>query len=343
MISPSTGERPQPLTPEMQALEMMHRTAHHGETYSHWFILNPVAGRGKAKKQLKWLQDALTAKLANAAIQLTEKKGDAIAFTPHAMAQVGVVVACGGDGTVSEVAQHLVGTTKVLGVLPLGSGNDFFKNLSRKKNLVDAFHALLDAELHTHDDSDSNAFITRVDVGKVVFTSNGVSMTRHFLNSAGLGFTGQIAAFAAQSRFAGDLIYFDALLRVFKTYRASPLTLTLDGETHHETTFALTLGNGKVEGGKFKIAPTAHISDGKLDVSLLKDFPRHQLPKWVLKFLRGSHTTHPNVIYRQAKTLRVDLSQETTLHLDGEVFENVSGTLTVSCLPKALRVVKLPV
>ncbi len=318
-----------PITPEMMALEALDARAQK-KAHSCWFIFNPAANKGKAKSHLKWLETALLNEREEGMIQVTTQSGDAMLFAQSASMKSEMIVACGGDGTVNEVAQSLVGTETRLAVLPMGSGNDFFKNLSPKKKMNEAFRLVKQGRERT------------IDVGKVTFQYHNQSYTRYFLNSLGLGFTGAIAKEARVSKRNGDLVYLDALSKVGKTYSATPITLSLN--TEHgtkqisDTIFALTIGNGKVEGGKFKIAPDATLNDGFLNLSALTAFPKWHLPLWVSRYLRGSHIHHKKVYYHKISSATMTLSTQLHLHLDGEVFENVSGEIRVECVPNALTV-----
>ncbi len=314
----------------MMALEALDARAQK-KAHGYWFIFNPAANKGKAKMHLKWLEKALLEKHEEGVIQLTNQSGDAILFSQSAKAKSETIVACGGDGTVNEVAQSLVGTETRLAVLPMGSGNDFFKNLSPKKKLIEAFRLATQGRART------------IDVGKVTFQYHNQPYTRYFLNSLGLGFTGAIAKEARTSTRKGDFIYLDALSKVGKTYSATPVTLSLNTEHGTEqisdAIFALTIGNGKVEGGKFKIAPDATLNDGFLNLSALTAFPKWHLPLWVSRYLRGSHIQHKKVHYHKISSATISLSKQLHLHLDGEVFENVSGEIRVECVPNALTVI----
>lgn len=319
-----------PITPEMIALEAIEAHAQK-KTRQYWFIFNPAANKGKAKTHLKWLENMLLAEHKEGIIQLTNQSGDAVLFSESAKVKSEIIVACGGDGTVNEVAQSLVGTETQLAVLPMGSGNDFFKNISRKKKLNDAFRLAVQGKAR------------KIDVGKVTFHSNNQSYSRYFFNSLGLGFTGAIAKEARTSKRKGDLIYLDALSKVGRTYSATAMRLSL--QTEHgqklisESIFALTIGNGKIEGGKFKIAPDATVNDGLLNLCALTAFPKWKLPIWVSRYLRGSQTRHEQVHYHKIASATISLTKPLDLHLDGEVFENVSGDLFIECVPNALTVI----
>ncbi len=319
-----------PITPEMMARDAFEIQAQK-KAYKYWLIFNPAANKGRAKSQLEQVKAMLLKQQEASTIQLTTKREEATHFSQLAKTKSEVIVACGGDGTVNEVAQSLVGTEISLAILPIGSGNDFFKNLSTKKKLSDAFRLLIRGKAR------------KIDVGKVTFCSNSQTYTRYFFNSLGLGFTGAIAKEASVSKCRGELVYLDALRKVGKTYSATPMQLSLDTpqgtKQVAESIFALTIGNGKVEGGKFKIAPDATLDDGLLDLCALIAFPKWKLPLWVMRYIRGSHVQSKGIHYQKISSATILLTQPLNLHLDGEVFENVSGQLLIECLPNALTVI----
>ncbi|MCS7012301.1 MAG: YegS/Rv2252/BmrU family lipid kinase [Chloroherpetonaceae bacterium] len=303
----------------------------------YWFIFNPAANRGKARRWVKPLQAVLKANQIDTVIQLTTQPNDATAFAEAARRKVEVVVACGGDGTFNEVAQSLIYSETPLGCIPLGSGNDFYSNLSgntapRRLPLDNAVRKVLNQRVQT------------IDTGAVLFQSQRGKYQRAFLNSMGIGFTGEIARVAKSVRYLrGDLIYLYALWWVGRTHRAAPMTIELTTptgqQTCYEQVFSIMIGNGKREGGKFWIAPEAEMNDGWLDICILKEFPIWQLPKWVYAFLRGKHIYTSQVIYTKVKAADIHLLRPESMHLDGEVFEQVSGTVSVQVVPQSLNVI----
>lgn len=314
-----------------------HSAATAQATRRYWFILNPAANRGKAKEKVKPLQQALKAKQVDTTIQLTTQPNEATDFARAVKSSVDIVVACGGDGTFNETAQPLIHSETVLGCIPIGSGNDFYSNLSgnttpRKIALETAIEKVL------------NTATRMIDTGTVHFEQNGSSVKRAFLNSLGIGFTGEIARIAKQvPHVRGDLIYLYALWVVGRTYRAAPMTIELytpsGVQTITESVFALMIGNGKREGGKFWITPEAEMNDGWLDICILKEFPIWKLPRWVFAFMRGSHIHTSQVIYTKISRAIIHLSRPESMHLDGEVYEQVSQSVQVSVVPQSLRVV----
>jgi diacylglycerol kinase (ATP) len=305
----------------------------------YWFILNPAANRGKAKRHVEPLHHALKARQVDTTIQLTTKPLDATEFARAVKCSVDTVVACGGDGTFNETAQPLIHSNTVLGCIPMGSGNDFYSNLScnrapRRVRLESAVEKVLCSATCT------------IDTGQVSFQQHGFHVQRAFLNSLGIGFTGEIARVAKLvPHLRGDLIYLYALWIVARTHRAAPMTFELHTphgiQTVTENVFSVMIGNGRREGGKFWIAPEADMRDGWLDICILKAFPMIELPYWVLTFMRGTHIHTSQVIYTKIKHAVIHLSRPESLHLDGEVYEHVEGCISVSVMPNSLHVVAI--
>lgn len=301
------------------------------QEYKYWFIYNPFANKGKASKKVQWLSDGLKKYGCDTVIQVTTERNEATHFSSLAKNNVEIIVACGGDGTLNEVIQPLVGSKTVLGCLPLGSANDFIKNIS--SNQEPAFHL-------------SKLFKSKsikVDLGKVTYSNGQGASSRYFINSFGLGFSGRVAKEAQQLTWAkGDLSYVVGVFKVASDYEPQKLKCkiyTPEGIIDFEDeVYMLSVGNGKVEAGKFNIAPNAKINDGLLDLCILKKISKSDLPKWIGKYMKGTHIQEQGVIYTQITKLEIDLPKSDVLHLDGEIIDQVHDKLTIEVCPSSLNV-----
>jgi YegS/Rv2252/BmrU family lipid kinase len=307
------------------------QTAHNSDrSYKYWFIFNPAANKGRAEKKLKWLSEGLKKYGCDTVIQMTTLPKEASRFASIAKARVEVIIACGGDGTLNEVIQPLAGSETIVGCLPFGSANDFLKNFT------------LEIDPQRHLSSLFKSLIKKVDLGKVTYNTNNTSQSRYFLNSFGLGFSGRIAKVAGELTWAkGDLSYLMALMKVASDFEAQRLSCRLhtpEGIIEiDEDVYMLSVGNGKTEAGKFKIAPNAKIDDGLLDVCLLKNISRKELPKWIGKYYKGTQIKESEVIYAQVSKLEIDLPKTEVLHLDGEVLDKVQDRLVIEVCPASLN------
>ena len=293
------------------------------------FIFNPAANKGRAVRKAEWLKSLLSGR-KDSILFTTRYPGHAGDIARSEGRECTCMIACGGDGTLHEVVNAVVGQGIIIGILPIGSANDFIKTLNPGKSLPPGV---------------SNFFTGGskfVDLGSVIY---GDGDHQYFINSLGIGFTGRIAKSVKQTRWLrGELVYVYALLNEFYSYAASimRIKITLEHSSLElcEPIFAFSVLNGKIEGGKFLLAPEADLSDGLLDVCILKAIPKHKLFHYVLKYLRGTHIYDPQVLYCKAKSVEVMLEKADVMHIDGEVFDNVCGRIAISVLPKGISVVQ---
>jgi diacylglycerol kinase (ATP) len=290
------------------------------------YIFNPAADKGRASLKAGWLQ-SLVAGRKNSTLVATSYAGHAGEIARYGFRESNCLIACGGDGTLHEVVNAVAGEDVTVGILPIGSANDFIKTLNPQKRQ------------HTGISHFYNAGSTSVDLGSVLF---GSTDHRYFINSLGIGFTGRVAKTVKRlSWLKGDLSYAYALLSVLAGYTSLPMHITItlaDSVLElHEPVFAFSVSNGKIEGGKFIIAPHAELSDGLLDVCILRDMPKHEFFRFVLKYLYGTHINDPKVLYCKAKAVAVTLMAPEVMHLDGEVYDNINGRIGISIVPDGIR------
>ncbi len=291
------------------------------------FIFNPAADKGRASRRAEWLKALLRGR-NDSELFTTTHAGHAGDIARSETATGTCMIACGGDGTLHEVVNAVAGKGVTVGILPIGSANDFVKTHSPQNSVDLGVTRFFDVESKD------------VDLGSV---SYGHARHRYFINSLGIGFTGRIAKSVQQSSWLkGEIGYVYALISVLFGYE--PLTMgikiTLEDSLIelHGPVFVFSVLNGKVEGGKFRIAPHAELSDGLLDVCILKAIPKHQFFGYVLKYLRGTHISDSQVLYYKAKSVEVTLDAADVMHLDGEVYDNISGSIVISVVPKGISV-----
>lgn len=291
------------------------------------FIFNPAADKGRAAARAEWLSSSLAA-FANASLETTSYPGHAGDIARRRVVSgSSTLIACGGDGTINEVVNAVVGETVRIGVLPIGSANDFLKTLiPGSGNPLDRIPGLFC--------SGSRG----IDLGRVDF---GNGQTRYFVNSIGIGFTGRIARKVRETpRLRGELAYANALVSVLLGYTPVKMHIKITAPEGclelHEPVFAFSVSNGKVEGGKFRIAPDADPCDGLLDVCILRAMPKWVFPSYVLKYLNGTQVDDPRVLYCKASAVEVTIPEREVMHMDGEVVDDVQGTIVIAVAPCAV-------
>jgi diacylglycerol kinase (ATP) len=286
-------------------------------------IVNPAADRGRAAR--RWPAVAQDLKRSGIAFDeaITAASGDAVAIAERAASTHDVVVAAGGDGTVHEVANGLLraGGRAAFGVIPLGSGDDFAKLLSK-----DVVFSLL------------NGKTKQFDVGRIVSGSE----VRYFANGMDIGFGAHGARNVQRvPRFlTGFGAYLGALALTMVRYPLLTIRLELDDAPAFELTSAMTaVMNGTTFGGSFRVCPEATPDDGLLDLLLVGAVSRFEILQLVPKILRGTHVGDPRVRMARAKRVRIEADAPLLVEADGEIaFEGVRS-LHIDLLPAALRVV----
>ncbi len=284
------------------------------------FIVNPVAGDGRALHLEPWLRRQIDATAPAARILETEAPGHARELARQAAAQGhDRVVAVGGDGTVQEVVNGLIesGSALPLGILAGGSGNDLARSLQLPRRGEDALSVALGPDL------------TRIDVG-VARRGDGIDPERRYFAAAGgVGFDAQVAAAMFHRSWwqHGRLGYLVSTLWELQRFRNRALRMVLEtpmGEqTLERTALFIAFANGQYYGGGMQICPEATVSDGWLDLCIVGDISRLEAVRQLPGMYRGAHVTHPAVEFVRARSVRLDGDGDTRIHLDGEPF----GTL----------------
>jgi YegS/Rv2252/BmrU family lipid kinase len=278
-------------------------------------ILNPTAGRGAARRAESVVARAFRAQGWAVDVVRTEGPGHGQDLATAAVRQGAThVVAVGGDGTVHEVANGLLRTETdaVLGVVPIGSGNDFAKMVGQFG--YDPARAV--ARLVT-------AHSRRFDAGRV--------LGEWFVNSVGFGFGPAVVKRRnAMHQLRGFLSYLVPIVQTFFTFDPPVFDVAAPGFRERGYMMMIEVCNGTTAGGSYRFAPDADPADGKLDVCLIR---RVSLPRFLLaipRVMRGTHLTMREVaLIRTAKLVVRSPEQPLTLHTDGELREPGVNECTV--------------
>jgi len=278
-------------------------------------ILNPAAGRGAARRVESIVARAFRAQGWAVDVVRTEGPGHAQVLAAQAVRQGAKhVVAVGGDGTVHEVANGLLGgnTDAALGVVPIGSGNDFAKLLGLFGH--DPLHAV--ARLVT-------ARSRRFDAGRVA--------GEWFVNSVGFGFAPAVVKTRNRMQhLRGFLSYLVPVVQTF--FQFEPMVFDVTAAGFHERGYMMMIEvcNGTTSGGSYRFAPDADPADGKLDVCLIR---RVSLPRFLVaipRVMRGTHVKMREVaLIKTAKLVVRSPEQPLMLHVDGELREPGVNECTV--------------
>jgi diacylglycerol kinase (ATP) len=294
---------------------------------SYFVIHNPTAGRGAAARVWERIEPVLREAGVRYERAVTEAPRHAEALAERAAGDGwDAIVAVGGDGTVQQAAAGLMqaangGPTLPLGIIGVGSGNDFIKLLDLPQQQPEAATRRL---LQSHPRS--------VDIGRVG--------ERYFTNGVGIGFDAQVAIQASRIRYLRGLpLYGLALLKVLRALRTPHMRITLDGETVIDRRLTLaTIGNGGCHGGGFWICPDARTDDGLFDVCVADAMSPPQLLRLVPRVMRGTHVRMPEVHVHRARHVHITSPDPLPVHADGEILGDAVHELELELLPGRLTV-----
>ena len=267
------------------------------------FIFNPSANRERSARALNWLQDYVTRLFPGSEIFVSSFAGSAILLAKQASSSFDAVIACGGDGTIQQVATGLIESCGTMGIIPMGSGNDFVKSAGISGNKETAIHQLLSAQSKP------------IDV--ISFEADGKNGL--FINTLGLGFDGLINYESQKiKRWKGSLVYLFAVLRSANKMNPTVMQISVDGVSRSETLLLLTFANGSTEGGNFTVAPAARIDDSFLDIVMIKPVSRVGLLFRLGLFLFGQQHRSSKISTFQCKEISVTSENGIPVHADGE-------------------------
>ncbi|MEY2479078.1 MAG: diacylglycerol kinase [Verrucomicrobiota bacterium] len=283
-------------------------------------ILNPMSGRAKNIERLrrKFRENGLTNLL------VTRKRGAAEKFAQRAIAEgYDRIIVAGGDGTLNEIVNGIANhSSKVsIGIIPLGTGNDFARSLELPNDLDAAIQVARDGR--------------RKPVDLVRVTSKRV---RYFVNVSAGGFSGLVneKMTPQMKRTWGPLSYLRGAAAAASGLRAYETTIKIGrSKTSSRSLYNVIIGNGRYVAGGIPVAPSAELSDGLLDIILIPELPAGEIAFLGAQILMGKHLSNDSVIFKRAKKVMIKSSPGMWFNVDGELVGNQPAVFEI--IPRALH------
>jgi diacylglycerol kinase (ATP) len=299
-------------------------------------IVNPAAGGGSSGRRWPELESRLRATGLAFDAALTSHRGEAIEISREAVrAGRPLVVACGGDGTINEVANGFfdrggpLGASSRLGVLCLGTGGDLIKTFGIPSDLEAAARVL--QEGHGR----------RIDAGRVVYRAvGGGEGRRYFVNIADAGIGGEVANRVNHGfRFmGGSATFMLASIVTLLRWRNKPMTVTIDGERLEIVAQQVVVANCQYFGGGMRMAPRAIPDDGLFDVITVGDVNMLENVRGLSRIRAGTHLDgDPKLAHRLGRRVEVESPEVVRVDIDGEQPGTVPAVFEI--LPGALELV----
>ena len=297
-------------------------------------ILNPMADMGNAWRVARDLR-SITEQHGGVDWSGTVYPGHAIELAQQAGEQgYEMVIAMGGDGTVHEIVNGLMKTAEdkrpLLGVVPVGSGNDFAHGINASRAPTQALTRALEGEASTVD---------------LCLMTDERGRMEYFDNTLGIGF-GAVVTIRSHRLpiLRGFLMYLTAVLQtIILDHNPIHMQIETDNEKWEQGVTYLVLCNGPREGGGFLIAPDAKIDDGILDFAMIQDVSRPMMFRIVPEVMKGTHGRFKQVRMGKCKKFTLSADRPLYIHADGEIFAGPGTDLrkvSFEILPNALKVVR---
>lgn len=290
-------------------------------------FLNPVAGRGRARKLATSIREILSASGLDTTVVESGAVGDLEErVLDHCRLESGPLIVAGGDGSLHEAVNGILrsGIETPLGLVPVGTGNDFAKACGTSLDWETAA-TLLAGRM-------AAAVAARpVDAGKM--------NERYFANGAGIGFDAKVNRIARKYRWPiGDLVYLVAVLEGLWDGVITPsVKMTFDDHEYSGRITLANVSNGAWVGGMFYIAPSAENDDGVFDLVFAEPVTRRRVMALLPKLIKGTHISEPDIRCHRVKSFDLIATAPVPSHLDGEA-QPMQTEFRISLLPDALRI-----
>jgi len=242
-----------------------------------------------------------------------------------------LIIAIGGDGTVHEIINGLMEFPAErrphLGIVPMGSGNDFAYNIGMQRQPEQALRQVLEGKPHKVD---------------VALMSDNLGRREYWNNTLGIGFDGTVAIRTRTIPVVrGFFMYLAAVLQTITLNHEAPrLQVETDQESWDDNKLMLALCNGPREGGGFFVAPDARVDDGWLDYVTIGKVSRLMMLRLIPEVMKGTHTRFPQVSTGKFRKMKIQSDRPLHIHADGEILAGFGTNLhqlTLEVVPGAIE------
>ncbi len=300
-----------------------------------WLLINPAAGSGRHGANLQRAVDFLVE--GGWEIQTIQVDALEISAVARQAAEKGVeiVLIGGGDGSAGLAAGGVANSDTRLGILPIGTGNVFARDIGLPVPVPFLSAPILEAAKalyrgHTH----------RIDLGHISAEKGDIA-PRYFLSWAGIGLDAEVAkkveSAPEDKRLFGRAAYVVPALTVVSTYQGVPISVQIDEHEVTHDALWVTVNNIQLYGGLIRMAPTAHIDDGWLDVTI---FPGRNLADLLGQIVPLAVSGEPDgtlTIMRRGKRVRIEATPPLWVHADSDPYAQTP--VCVKIVPRALNLI----
>ena len=272
------------------------------------FIVNPESAKGNAMKIIGNIEKVCKQEHIEYEVCYTLAQGDATRLAQSYKDDENIIYAVGGDGTLSEVLNGVIGTKNKIGIIPAGSGNDFYRTVKE----------LAKAEIES-------------DVGVV----NG----KYFLNIACVGIDAEVAnnvPLMKKKNVKVKNLYTASILYTFTHFKFKQIHFKSQEKDEKGNFTILSICNGRYYGGGYNISPKASLEDNYFDVYYINKLRLPSIINLLLKLKKGKLEQDKRTNHFKTNNITVTSEEPIRFNVDGETIENTKFEIKI--IPKAIKI-----
>jgi len=282
-------------------------------------IFNPASRNGKSRQDIPYILDMLKSYDIDYNFTETEYPLHAIKIAEESIKEYDIILAVGGDGTINEIINGMAGSDRYLGIIPLGSGNDFIKTLGIPHNIDEAIKIV----------KEKNS--SRIDLGK--------AGDRFFSNGVGIGFDAVATDEKIKlKKIHEKYVYYLAILKTLFKYQPTEISVTVNDATMRQRFYLVSIGNGKYMGGGFMLNPDASFYDGELNICMIDEISKLTVIKHISKVIKGTHGPLKIVKMFRSDKVVIESEEGFPVQMDGELYSLNEKKLEITIIPNSLNV-----
>jgi YegS/Rv2252/BmrU family lipid kinase len=275
------------------------------------FIINPVAGNGKGIEYIEKINDEMTKRNQDYDIYISENKKSIGLYLSNLEKKYDAIIGVGGDGTINDIVNNIYNKDIKIGIIPLGSGNDFLRNFDRKFDL----NLLLDNLI-------ADNYI-EYDIWK--------ANERKFFNVFSVGVDGEILISRNNRKANTKGKYLIMAIKKLIRYRTRDIEVKIDGLKINRKSYLFTVCNGSYFGSGMKIMPGAELNDGELDICIVNHCSKAKILFLFPSIYWGGHLKFKSIVeHYRAKEIEINCREKLPLDLDGEIIGETPVKIQIS-------------
>ena len=298
---------------------------------SKWFVIvNPTSGNGISKKLWPKIEKELLLQNFEFEVAFTEHEEHSKELVQSALnANFRKIISVGGDGSLHNIVNGIFNATSTdyksirLGVIPIGTGNDWVRSYNIPINYRKAIAIIKEEHAYYQD------------IGKISLINSNTNY--YFNNLAGIGFDGHVVNKVHKYKYLGFLAYLTGALVSLVGFKRKDLDLKFNKTSISGKSLMLLIGIGKYSGGGMQLTENVKTNDGLFDISYIKDVSIFTVIKHISKIFKGTVTELPIIETYKTSALKVSIKSNKDIYLqaDGELLK--TDSFTASILPRALQ------